>query len=385
MKVTQICIGRFHHFHLARQLAKHGLLERIYTGYPRFQLTDEDGISPQQIQTYPWIQTPYMGLNRFNLLKWNWLRREVEWLAHETLDKYVSRTLKQPMIVIALSGGGLHSGVKAKALGGVFICDRSSTHILYQDEILREEYESLGLKYKRIDQRKIQKEIEEYDNADIIFVPSDFVRSTFLHKGIDERKIVKIPFGSRTDRFFKDGSTPKDKFRVLWVGQISPRKGFLYALDAFLKLHTRNKEFVVIGSVYTEMEKLISKRDLKCIKFLGQLSNRSLRSYYSSSHCMVLSSIEEGLPNVIGEALACGCPVIATPNTGADELIEDGQEGFIINPRSSDAILEKLELLIRNPQLQKTMSHNALDKVKSISGWDKYGEKAVEIIRNLQY
>ena len=48
MKIIQITIGRFHHFHLARQMEKHNLLEKIYTGYPKFKLKDETGI-PKQI------------------------------------------------------------------------------------------------------------------------------------------------------------------------------------------------------------------------------------------------------------------------------------------------------------------------------------------------
>ena len=70
MKVTQITPGRFHHFHLARQLQKYDLLDSLYTGYPKFKLKDEQGIPQEKIKTFPWIQTPYMkrsllGLNKF--------------------------------------------------------------------------------------------------------------------------------------------------------------------------------------------------------------------------------------------------------------------------------------------------------------------------------
>src|SRR6218665_234991 len=106
MKGSQISIGRFHHFQLARQLAKHGLLGAIYTGYPAFQLKDEKGIPMEKIKAFPWIKAPYMMRARFGLHKWNWLNREWAWLAHETLDRFVASQLKTPALLVALSGDG---------------------------------------------------------------------------------------------------------------------------------------------------------------------------------------------------------------------------------------------------------------------------------------
>jgi len=92
-----VSIGRFHHFHLARQLEKRGLLEAIYTGYPRFKLQDESGIPPGKIHTFPWLHTPFMARGRFGLDRWEWLNREWAWYAQETLDRYVaSRAIQDP-------------------------------------------------------------------------------------------------------------------------------------------------------------------------------------------------------------------------------------------------------------------------------------------------
>jgi len=67
LKCTQVSIGRFHHFHLARQLEKHLLLDSIYTGYPHWKLVDEEGIPRSKIRTFPWVQTPYMGRGKLAL------------------------------------------------------------------------------------------------------------------------------------------------------------------------------------------------------------------------------------------------------------------------------------------------------------------------------
>ena len=76
------------------------------------------------------------------------------------------------------------------------------------------------------------------------------------------------------------------------------------------------------------------------------IKNDKLKKYYSSSDVMVQPSIEEGLSLVIAEALACGCPVIATENTGASDLFTNNKEGFIIKPQSSKSITEKLEFFL---------------------------------------
>src|SRR5262249_26860887 len=141
MRVTQVSIGRFHHFHLARQLERRSLLREIWTGYPRFKLKDEQAIPPEKIRTFPWLQVPYMGLGGVPILnRFSMVQRELGWWACEMLDRRVEASLKAPTILVALSGSGRRCGSRAQALGGRYICDRGSSHIRYQDQILREEY-----------------------------------------------------------------------------------------------------------------------------------------------------------------------------------------------------------------------------------------------------
>ena len=78
---------------------------------------------------------------------------------------------------------------------------------------------------------------------------------------------------------------------------------------------------------------------------------------------------------VMGEALACGCPVIASSHTGAGDPFTDGVEGFIVPPRSVDDLFLRLEQLAQDPALCERMSESALTRVASIGGWDDYGER----------
>ncbi|MBB3836416.1 glycosyltransferase involved in cell wall biosynthesis [Runella defluvii] len=383
-KITQISIGRFHHFHLARQLEKYNLLEAIWTGYPSFKLKDEDGIAVDKIKTFPWFRAPYMALGPW-IDYLPALKKQWDWLAFESIDYFVAQNIKSPTTLISLSGTGLYSGKKAKSLGGNFICDRGSSHIVFQDNILKDEYHRWGFKYEGVDNRIIQKELNEYEIADFITVPSQFVKNTFISMGVNEEKVIKIPYGARLERFKKIGNPPSNKFRVLWVGAVSIRKGFIDLLNAFNLLSHPNKELLVIGSVQPEIKQIIKSKNIKNVIFKGNLPNTSLAEYYSKSHVFVLPSIEEGLAIVQGEALSCGCPVISTPNSGAEDLFEDGIEGFIVPIRSSQTIHDKLQFLIDNDLMRKKMSENAILRVKKIEGWDTYGKNMVGFLKSKTY
>jgi glycosyltransferase involved in cell wall biosynthesis len=383
MKVTQICIGRFHHFHTARELEKRGLLEAIYTGYPRFQLKDEHGIPPEKIKTFPWFQTPYMAKAK---LPFRLPERIVgDWaiLAHETLDRHVSRQVKTPGVIFALSGSGLHSGRKMQKIGGKFICDRGSTHIRFQNEILHEEYQRWGIAWKGIDPRSIDKEEAEYEIADRITVPSEFVRRSFVAKGVPPERLVKVPYGARLSRFGPGAPPSTNSFVVLFVGNVSLQKGFLDLLEAFQRFKHPHKELRVIGAMSADVATLLRSRRLEKVSFLGNVSNVELPQHYREASVFVLPSIQDGFGMVMGEALACGCPVIASSNTGAEDLFTDGEEGFIVSARSVESLTDRLQLLADDATLRNQMGVNAVKRVAEIGGWNQYGDTLQKVLLDL--
>jgi starch synthase len=75
---------------------------------------------------------------------------------------------------------------------------------------------------------------------------------------------------------------------------------------------------------------------------------------------------------VIDEAMAYGCPVIATTNTGASELITNGVEGLIVPIRSPEVIADRLQQLADQPELRDRMGQAALERVQQLGGWDAY-------------
>lgn len=389
MKCNQISISRFHHFHLARQLEKRDWLEKLYTGYPRFKLRDETGIDPDHIQTFPWLHAPYMargkiGLNRFKGLSKNW-----SWAAHDTLDRFVSSQIHKQSILIALAGTGLYAGRKTQTLGGIHICDSGSSNIIFSSDILHKEYQRWGFQWEGWDPRIIDKTQKEYEQSDYISVPSQFCFNSFIEQGFPPEKLIKIPYGARLEKFFPadtlvQDSATDERFRVLFVGQVSIRKGIGDLLAAFEHFSHPRKELRVIGSITPEGSELLSQISCDKIEVIGRVPNQQLRNEYSNADVFILPGIEEGFGMVIGEAMACGCPVIASTNTGASEIITDGIEGFIVPTRAPKAIAECLQQLADEPELCQQMGQAALARVQQLGGWDDYGEQWADVIRRLQ-
>jgi glycosyltransferase involved in cell wall biosynthesis len=106
-----------------------------------------------------------------------------------------------------------------------------------------------------------------------------------------------------------------------------------------------------------------------------------MRDLYSQASVLVLPSVEEGLALVMGQAMACGVPVIATTNTGAGDLITDGRDGFIVPVRDPVAIQERLEYLASHPDARAAMGSAALEKVRSLNGWGRYAEQMLHLYR----
>jgi len=375
MKVVLSTIGKFHTFDLARQLHKRGALKTIYSGYPLFKLKKES-LPKQSVKTFPYLHAPYMRFApRYTPARFLW-----EWQDRVWFDRFVAGQLPECDVFCGLSGSGLHSGRRAKSRGAKYVCDRGSAHIRVQDRILREEFELQGIPYPGVDPRIIMREEEEYEASDLITVPSAFAMNTFLEAGVPRRKMRLATYGVDLGMFHACTARQPDDFNVVFVGGLSVRKGIRYLLDAFQQLQCKNKRLTLVGTVLPEMEATINAlRHNPRIQVRGHVPQEKLKEILSASHALVLPSVEDGLGLVQVQALACGCPVIATQNTGAQDVFTDGKEGFIVPIRDAAAIAERLQRLADDPELSTTMSQAAVQRVKSISGWDRYGDRMFQI------
>lgn len=384
MKVVQTVFGVFHHFELARQLERRGYLDTIYSTFPWRRLKRE-GLDHAKVNTFPWIHTPEMLIQRFGFHP-AYLLDQMSYANAVAFDRWTSARVarrERPDVLIGLSGSSLKTGRELQSRGGSFICDRGSSHQRYQEQIVSEEYALWGVSRAVSDIRDILREEAIYASADQITVPSHFAARSFVESGVSADKLTVIPYGVRLEKFSPLGKPEVSRFDVLFAGSVSLRKGVPYLLQAFAKLTHSAKRLRIAGAMHPDMANVLDRLPKEQVDFLGPVNQERLRELMSTSHVLVLPSIEEGLALVQGQALACGCPVIASTNTGAEDLFSDGIEGFIVAIRDVSALHLRMQMLAEDPELQRRMSEAALRRVQHLGGWDDYGDRWVALLDRL--
>jgi starch synthase len=372
--------GRFHSFDLAEQLQNAGLLKAIYTPYPKFKLLNTD-VDPRLIRSFPFLS----ALQRLvaNQPLPAIIKQKLQFYGGPAIDLYAKLTRPECNLIMALSGGGLATGRDVQRIGGRYICDRGSTHLRYQMRLLAEEYERMGIAFTPALEQTIAREEAEYAAADAITVPSRFALQSFIASGVDPAKLHKIPYGVDLRRFAP--AAPRDPaFRILFVGQLGVRKGITYLLHAFQRAALpADVKLIMAGPRNAETETLLAGCQLDNVEFTGTLSRDQVATEMSRASVMVLPSIEEGLAMVQGQALACACPVIATANSGAEDLFEHGKEGLIVPIRDPDAIAAALTMLHQDSDMLEAMSQAARRRAEQIGGWDQYGAQVIALMETL--
>lgn len=374
MKVTVSVSGRFHAFDMAGQLHRHHDLDRLITSYPTFE-TPQYGVPAERVTS----------LLRYELINRGWhrylerrLSRHVDfnsWYC-DAFDRAAARHIPQTSDVFIGWASKSELGLQlARDMGALAVLDRGSSHALYNRRILREEYETFGVGKALVPEGIIQKELREYELADYILIPSEFVKRTFLEQGIPESKLITIPYGVDL-RSFQPGVKRDSRFRVLYVGGMKLNKGVHYLLEAFDKLNLPGAELWLVGSKCEEIDRFFTMYS-RNVTYFGHVPQSQLSDIYCQCSVFAICSNDDGFGMVVPQAMACGLPVICTANVGGADLITEGEQGFTVPIRSVDSIAEKLLWCYRNQEKCREMGASARQKVGSGFSWDAYGDNLV--------
>lgn len=167
-------------------------------------------------------------------------------------------------------------------------------------------------------------------------------------------------------------------FRLLFVGQLSQRKGIRYLLEAFRNLHLPGAELVLVGSIIGSGKGLQHYRDV--FQHVPNVPRSEVHHWFERADIFVYPSLHEGSALAIYEALACGLPVITTPNSGS--VVQDGIQGYIVPIRDVERLKEKILLLYENRELRQEMSRRARLRAEEFT-WAAYRQRLGGILLNL--
>lgn len=203
---------------------------------------------------------------------------------------------------------------------------------------------------------------ELFANGDVFTYNSEATKEKMLALGCPEERMIKLPMGVELDKITFAGKKPEPdgSINILSVGRLVEMKGREYAIKAVAQIMQKfeNVSYNIAGDgpLREDLEKLIKDLNLADrIHLLGSVSTEELDRLYGRSHIFLHPSVvasngnTEGQGVVLLEAQAYGMPIVATRHGAFPETVPDGVSGFLVPERNIDALVEKLEYLIKNP------------------------------------
>ncbi|HMH43701.1 MAG TPA: glycosyltransferase family 4 protein [Pyrinomonadaceae bacterium] len=222
----------------------------------------------------------------------------------------------------------------------------------------------------------IERERAEWEFADQIVCPSDFVARALQAEGVCGEKVAVVPYGVDTWYFDPPASRSKQTFNVLFMGEVGLQKGVLYLLEALRSLNRqRSIRAKLVGPIALERERLSEYRNW--CEISGSVPRGAVRALYHWADVLVLPSVCEGSATVTYEAMACGLPIITTANSGS--LVRDGIDGFVVPVCDSAELRARITLLCDDEQLRSQMSAAANQRTNEIS-LEAYGQRLLRTL-----
>jgi glycosyltransferase involved in cell wall biosynthesis len=206
-----------------------------------------------------------------------------------------------------------------------------------------------------------------FKNSDALLSSGNFLDKFLISRGVLKNKIFFSPCTIDIDKFYsqskklknklkeiKEKYKIKNKFCILFIGQLINRKGIIELIYAYKKLKGNINDVCLIirgdGPLKTKIQNIIRNEKIEDILLLDHLEERELIELYTISDIFILPSKNEVWGLVINEAMACGIPIITTKNvTSSYDLVESGINGYVLKNNSSEELYKAIKKLLDKP------------------------------------
>jgi len=195
-----------------------------------------------------------------------------------------------------------------------------------------------------------------------------------------QNKIIEVPAGIENEWIFENNNKVNSPLRFAFLGRYDIRKGVKELTEALKKIVEKNSlEFHFIGPIPDEF-----KINSPQIKYHGVVAEaEKIKNILRQTDVLVLPSHSEGMPNVILEAMASGCAVLAT-DVGAVNVLVNEENGWLIPPISAKDIEEKmLQILSADVKVIEEKKNNSVKKVKQHFLWDEVILQEINAIKKV--
>ena len=209
------------------------------------------------------------------------------------------------------------------------------------------------------------------EKADAFLVGSSIVKNSLIEYGTENNKIYIIPYGVDINKFTIKEYKNNKIVRFIFAGTVYRRKGIHHLLPTFERLPRDKENLTLVGS-YSDEDPLIKKYKFNPnIIFKGMVTQDKLIELYKESDVFVIPSLGEGLAQVGLEAMNCGLPIICSDASGVNDIVTNGENGFIVPVSNQNALYEAMLWLVNNPKSIQVLGMKAHETARQYS-WDFY-------------
>ena len=278
----------------------------------------------------------------------------------------------------------VHTAAAARMLGIPTVREVPNTHTAFAYERVAEENARLGLESvpghsHTPDPVGLELEEREYDAVDMLAVPSEYARATFLEHHVDADRLALHGYGFDPRRFpFPPPRPPNVEggLRAVFVGRCEPRKGLHYALQAWLESGAAERgTFTICGDFYPGYDRVLARwlahPSVQVNGFVDDVG-----ALMRESDVLVLPSVEDGSALVTYEAQASGCVLVVSDASGA--RCEHMRSGLVHAAGDVETLTAHLRLVDGNRRLLTAMRMHTLASRDQLT-WDQ-GARDLETI-----
>ncbi len=318
-----------------------------------------------------------------------WASIDAVW---HSLDRTAAHYLRQHAAqqkirgVYAYEDCALKTFHAARELGVRRIYDLPIAYYETAQKLLKEEAERYPdweptLVGTRDSAEKLERKAQELELAELVVCPSAFVLDSLPETTRGSKRCMVVPFGSPSvDAPRANAAASERPLRVLFAGALTQRKGLADLFAAMKLVDSAALELVVMGSLLRPLE-WYRERAPGNFTYEAPRPHAEVLRLMRSCHVFILPSIVEGRALVQQEAMACGLPLIATRNAGGDDLIREGETGFLVPIRSPEALAAKINWCAANRGAISGMGIAAQGRAAELT-WRGYGDTVVAAIRS---
>lgn len=221
--------------------------------------------------------------------------------------------------------------------------------------------------------RKLEKKDLELELADHIFVASSFTKKTLSRFPGQLNEISVIPYGFPAVNYEKKNFSKMTRLKILFVGGLSQRKGIENLFSAVNKIGRDHVELTIVGGKIGGFCEVLEKELLNC-NYIPKLPHSDILKLMRTQDVFVFPSLFEGFGLVITEAMSQGLPVITTDRTIGPDIINSGENGYIIEAGNTELLITALEEILLDRKKLEHFSKSGLE-IAANRDWSVYGEE----------